>query len=107
MCNEIDYHDYCDVNTPKEEREKLYIGDIYSNAIKCKKCGYFIRSKNRHHMITCKCGDVSVDGGSWYHKVNFKDNAEWEDRVIAFNDVKRNDTPNTDLGLKNIMFPEN
>lgn len=52
----------------KEQRRKFDIGDIYINAAVCKKCGDYVRSKNRHDFRSCKCGAVTVDGGSWYCK---------------------------------------
>lgn len=82
-----DYHDFCDINSTREERKKFGIGTIYSNGVKCHKCGWYIRSKNLHHMISCKCGNVSVDGGSWYHKISFKDEYTFTSRVVCFSDV--------------------
>lgn len=83
--NVPDYHFICDEWTTKEERRKMNMGDIYANAAKCARCGDYIRSRNRHDFRTCKCGAISVDGGSWYMRrsgalsdcldrtVNFKD----------------------------------
>ena len=39
---------------------------ILRNAIRCKICGSIIESKNVHDFQTCKCGAVSVDGGTAY-----------------------------------------
>ncbi len=64
-----DYHDFCYRGSTKEHCEKLGIGSIYLNAASCKSCGYFIRSRNRHDMVFCKCGKSAIDGGSWYVKV--------------------------------------
>jgi len=61
----------------KEQREKFNIGNIFINAAVCKKCGDYIRSKNRHDFKSCKCGAVIVDGGSWYCKRM----GEEEDRI--------------------------
>ena len=63
-----DYHDFTNIDTPKDERRKLGVGDIWMNAVECRACGEVIRSKNRHDYQTCKCGGCSVDGGSWYSK---------------------------------------
>ncbi len=38
------------------------------NRIKCLNCKDIIESVNRHDYVTCKCGKVSVDGGSDYFK---------------------------------------
>lgn len=64
-----DYHDWTYRSTPKKKRKQLSVGDIYLNAAICKKCDYFIRSRNRHDMVYCKCGTVAVDGGSFYQKI--------------------------------------
>lgn len=54
--------------TPEKERRHVGVGDIYQNQVKCLKCNDVIRSKNRHDFVTCSCGAISVDGGSWYLK---------------------------------------
>ena len=69
----VDYHDFTHRNTSRIQREKLGVGDIYVNGLECLKCGYFIRSRNRHDRVTCKCGNCSVDGGSFYHKFSAMD----------------------------------
>jgi hypothetical protein len=53
----------------KEERRKKHVGDIYSNSLKCRLCEQVIRSTNRHDYVTCKCGECSIDGGSWYVRI--------------------------------------
>lgn len=63
---ETDYTVFTHIDMPAAERKKLDIGNIYMNVAKCTRCGWIIRSKNRHDYQTCKCGAVSVDGGSWY-----------------------------------------
>lgn len=62
----VDYWSMVNIDTPKTERRRLGIGDIYENAATCLSCGEYVRSRNRHDFVTCKCGSVSVDGGSWY-----------------------------------------
>lgn len=39
---------------------------IIKNSIRCKKCGDVIESKNVHDLVSCKCGNCSVDGGKQY-----------------------------------------
>ena len=39
---------------------------IKVNKIRCKNCGDIIESKTVHDFKTCKCGNVSVDGGKEY-----------------------------------------
>lgn len=33
------------------------------NAAQCKLCGDIIESKHRHDYVTCKCGEIFIDGG--------------------------------------------
>jgi len=61
-----DYQTFTTKNMPREARSKLNVGDIWSNAIRCRNCGDVIRSKNRHDLVYCLCEKVFVDGGSWY-----------------------------------------
>ena len=64
----------------KETRRKYYTGDILENAAECLECGDYIRSNNRLDYQTCSCGNVGVDGGSWYAKRTFKSrNFRYED----------------------------
>lgn len=80
-----DYQSFTIISTPREERAKLGVGDIYSNEAKCLMCNDVIRSKNRHDFVTCKCGNLSVDGGSWYARRAYSTN-QWEDMTVYFND---------------------
>lgn len=64
-----DYQNFTTINTPKAERDRLNVGDIWSNAIKCLRCDTVIRSRNRHDYVVCPCKAVAVDGGSHYCKV--------------------------------------
>lgn len=63
-----DYLNYVTRTATKEQRKKLNIGNIYINAIVCKKCGEYIRSRHVHDFRWCSCKSVAVDGGSWYAK---------------------------------------
>lgn len=44
---------------------------IIENKIRCKHCGDVIKSKHQHDFSTCRCGKVSVDGGTLYLKRSF------------------------------------
>ena len=81
-----DYHDFVTKDTPMSDRRKLNIGDLWINAAKCLICNETIRSRNQHDFVTCKCGNVSVDGGSWYARRVFK-TEEYEDILDAFSEV--------------------
>jgi hypothetical protein len=65
-----DYIDFAPYDMPVAERRKLDVGDIFINQVRCTNCGWYIRSRNRHDFVTCKCGKVSIDGGSWYTKLS-------------------------------------
>lgn len=45
------------------------------NRAKCKLCQDIIESFHRHDYVTCKCGEISVDGGLDYFKCGAK---EWK-----------------------------
>lgn len=88
--NTSDYHNFVDKFTSKKERRRLNTGDLYINAATCKLCGDYIRSKNRHDFVTCKCGNVSVDGGSWYARRAFRKSAKtFINDIVCFADVEK------------------
>jgi hypothetical protein len=82
----VDYHKCGDRFLPAAERRELNIGDIYINAATCGECGDYIRSRNRHDYVTCSCGNVSVDGGSWYTRRSFR-TGNYTDHVEAYADA--------------------
>jgi len=85
----MDTHNISDINTTKEERESLHIGDIYSNCVKCLSCGWYLRSKNRHDFVQCNCeNETFVDGGSWYVHCGGMDMDLVEIRTVYYNDAK-------------------
>jgi len=82
-----DYHTMVSIDTPVADRRKLNIGDIWVNAAKCLECSEEIRSRNRHDLVTCSCGNLSVDGGSWYAKRLYKYTESYEDLSEPFLDI--------------------
>lgn len=38
------------------------------NRAKCRSCDTIIESRHRHDYVTCKCGAISVDGGTDYFR---------------------------------------
>lgn len=64
----MSYQDICNIDADVVMRRKYSIGDIFENKARCLLCGDVIMSVNRHDYVTCKCGNLSVDGGSWYIK---------------------------------------
>jgi hypothetical protein len=58
---------------------------ILSNQVECLKCGDKPFSRHRHDYQTCKCGNVSVDGGMDYtRRCCFS--YEWRDISIEWSD---------------------
>ena len=39
---------------------------LLANQAQCKICKQVIQSKHRHDFVSCKCGEISVDGGVDY-----------------------------------------
>lgn len=84
----VDYHDFTTKETPRAERDRLGVGDLWVNAARCEACGDVVRSRNRHDFRTCTCGALSVDGGSWYARRVFEPGARFENLVEPFADVE-------------------
>lgn len=82
-----DYQDFTTIDTPVAERRRYYVGDIWSNSAVCLTCNEEIRSKNKHDFVSCSCGSVAVDGGSWYCKRNFKSLDGYRDTSVPYNKV--------------------
>jgi len=83
------YHDFTTIDTPADERKRLGVGDIWLNRAKCKKCGDEIQSDNVHDFVTCKCGAISVDGGSFYAKRSCITPDNFEDMCIMYNNIEK------------------
>lgn len=49
------------------------------NRMQCTLCKDIIESKFRHDFVTCKCGNLGVDGGLDYFKFSFKFYGKWKD----------------------------
>ena len=62
-------------------RQAFGFGDrnIKENKIRCKTCGDIITSDYRHDFKTCKCGLVSVDGGTSYLRRSFQNKDYYEE----------------------------
>lgn len=84
-----DYQDFTVKSTPRDIREKFDVGDIWSNKIQCNKCGWYIRSKNRHDYRKCKCGAIAIDGGSWYQHIIGDIDADYINFIEYYDDVKK------------------
>ena len=82
-----DYHDFTTIDTTKEQRNKIHVGSLWINSWRCNACGDEPRSKNKHHMVSCECGAISVDGGSHYSKLSGDINNATS-LCVDFNDVE-------------------
>lgn len=80
----VDYRVFCPMGTSKDERRKLDVGDIFQNGAKCLSCGQVLVSTNRHDFNTCSCGNLSVDGGSWYARRVYGDENKYEDNIVYY-----------------------
>jgi len=83
--NEYCYQDEFPTESSMESRRKKDIGDIYLNQAKCLRCNQMIVSMSDHDFVTCSCGNLSCDGGSWYAKRSYKTNL-WEECSIYYTD---------------------
>src|SRR5688572_18738218 len=52
------------------------------NRIECKNCGDVIISQHRHDYVTCKCGQVSTDGGRDYQRISVSPEGHVIDRSV-------------------------
>ncbi len=43
------------------------------NRAKCKLCGDILESKHRHDFVSCKCGEIFIDGGNDYWRAGARD----------------------------------
>jgi hypothetical protein len=68
---------------------------IIRNAAQCLKCNDIIESRHRHDWVSCKCGEIFVDGGLAYMRAgatsfkNFKSLSEVEDFIREETDYER------------------
>lgn len=87
----MDYHKFTNIDTPANERKRLHVGNIWLNKAKCKKCGDIIQSNNLHDFKSCKCGAITVDGGSWYCKRTAKNIEDFEELSVGYNDIDQSE----------------
>ena len=69
-----------------EERKEIDVGNYRLNGAKCLKCGDIVQSEHRHDCKYCSCGNISVDGGSWYLRRGGKavDDMSYEDMSVKY-----------------------
>jgi hypothetical protein len=78
---------YAKEELTKEERDKINVGSIRLNRAQCLLCNEIITSDNRHDYKSCKCKNLSVDGGSWYSKRSCKDINNYTELSEIYKDV--------------------
>lgn len=83
----MDYQEFTTKDMSVKKRREIGVGDVWSNAIKCKKCGSIARSKHRHDFVRCECGDCFVDGGSWCPRYGGVDLNEIEVLIEYYNEI--------------------
>jgi|TARA_Y100000310_G_C20704127_1_gene833252 hypothetical protein len=78
---------------------------IIQNEVFCYECETNIFSRHRHDFVTCKCGNISVDGGMDYLRRvgGEKPYAEWsmsmdEDVLNECRNILTEETTRNDLG---------
>lgn len=70
----------------KWDRGLMDIPKIKRNSAKCAKCGDEIESTHRHDFVTCRCGEISIDGGKSYLKRSAKNPSNLIDTSITNED---------------------
>lgn len=61
---------------------------IIVNKAQCRLCGDILVSESAHDFKTCRCGEISVDGGRDYIRRMWKDN---EDNIIELSEFSEGD----------------
>lgn len=81
-----EYQDEFPIDSKVEDRRKKHVGDVYLNQAMCTLCNDVITSRNKHDYSVCRCGNLSVDGGSWYLKRSAKDTGSCKEMSIYYNE---------------------
>ena len=59
-----------------------YFDKLARNVAYCSNCHTEIESKHRHDFVSCKCGNISVDGGLAYLRRNVRDFTKFIERSV-------------------------
>jgi hypothetical protein len=57
-------------------------GTILRNSARCLACGDHLESRDQHEGVTCRCGNLTVDGGTAYRRHVWRNEAEVEETSI-------------------------
>lgn len=59
------------------------------NQAKCLLCGDILTSKHSHDYVTCKCGNLSIDGGNEYPRRLYNNPNSYQD--LSEYDIQKSD----------------
>lgn len=59
------------------------------NRAKCLLCGDIVTSKHSHDYVTCKCGNLSIDGGNEYPRRLYNNPNSYQD--LSEYDIQKSD----------------
>ncbi len=65
---------------------------IKVNKAKCLFCGDIIESTHVHDYKTCKCGKISVDGGTYYLKRGFPAGYKYEECIEELSEYENDNS---------------
>lgn len=54
-------------------------GPILLNKVKCLICKDIVVSTDENPIVTCMCGNITVEGGSYYKLIKAKEENSYED----------------------------
>ena len=55
---------------------------VIRNSAICLLCGEEVESEYTHHFNTCRCGNLSVDGGHEYTRRVFREHGTWRETSV-------------------------
>ncbi|MFA5376185.1 MAG: hypothetical protein WC455_10620 [Dehalococcoidia bacterium] len=86
-CYACRFHDHDEMTA--EERKFWNTGDWRINRAKCLECGETVTSASLHDFRKCRCGNLAVDGGSWYlRRMSRAGNGSYEEMSAMYADAK-------------------
>ena len=71
----------------KEIHNNMETKRLILNSIQCKHCLDIITSHSVHNYVTCKCGKVSIDGGSEYQHISFTSKLDFKNLAVYSTDT--------------------
>ena len=65
--------------------------ELIRSIYQCKECEDIIESKHRHDFVTCKCGNLNIDGGLHYTRIMCDKENSWID-LSEYKEVENENT---------------